>query len=522
MYQGRHLRQPSPLRSLRIDIVPDAPVPAVASGGFFCRIRTGFQPSSLPSPIRFEPQRPHCAFQRPGEYTPRGMRPGDETKEESQRVPELGAGRVPGLLVIWAGGTAVAQVLHMPVGKLVLGRGTQPDLFVDDDRVSREHCRVEFDGTSWSVADLGSRNGTFSNAVRVEAQAIASEGPLLRVGRTLIRAVDDVRPYSAGVRLEDGGLVLGGLMKRAWAEIELAAHAGTTLCLRGESGSGKELAARAFHQASCGSTSSLPFIAVNCAAVPEGLAERLLFGARRGAYSGASGDVQGYLQAAHGGSLFLDEIAELDPRVQAKLLRVLETREVLALGATRPERVELRVCVAAHADLREEVQAGRFREDLFYRIGRPEVRIAPLRERHDELPFLIQAEIRRTDPALGASARIVEACALRPWPGNVRELLGEVRRAAHRALRTGRSNVDLEDLDVAAGVRLSEPPPAEANADEKSAGLPEDSQIERALSENGGNVTQAARALGIHRNQLRRWLAKRPATNPPPAAEGEE
>ena len=452
----------------------------------------------------------------------RAMRPGEETKEESQRVPELGAGRVPGLLVIWAGGAPVAQVLHMPAGMLVLGRGTRPELFADDDRVSREHCRVEFDGACWSVTDLGSRNGTFSNTLRVESPAIASEGPLLRVGRTLIRAVDDVRPYSSGVKLEAGGLVLGGLMKRAWAEIELAAHAGSTLCLRGESGSGKELAARAFHQASCGSTSSPPFIAVNCAAVPEGLAERLLFGARRGAYSGASGDVQGYLQAAHGGSLFLDEIAELDPRVQAKLLRVLETREVMALGATRPERVELRVCVAAHADLREEVQAGRFREDLFYRVGRPEVRIAPLRERHDELPFLVQGEIRRADSALNAGVRLIEGCALRPWPGNVRELLGEVRRAAHRALRAERASVDLEDLDVEAGVRLTEPAPAEGNADEKNAGLPADSQIERALSECAGNVTQAARLLGIHRNQLRRWLAKRPATTPPREQAGEE
>jgi len=449
------------------------------------------------------------------------MRAGDETKEESQRVPELGAGSVPGLLVIWAGGAPAAQVLHMPAGKLVLGRGTRPELFLDDDRVSREHCRIEFDGAAWLVSDLASRNGTFSNGVRVESSTAESQGPLLRVGRTLIRAVDDVRPYSAGVRLEGGGLVLGGLMKRAWAEIELAAHAGSTLCLRGESGSGKELAARAFHEASYGTASPAPFIAVNCAAVPEGLAERLLFGARRGAYSGATGDVQGYLQAAHGGSLFLDEIAELDLRVQAKLLRVLETREVLALGATRPERVDLRVCVAAHADLRAQVQAGRFREDLFYRVGRPEVRIAPLRERSDELPYLIQAEIQRTHAALGASVRMIEACAVRPWPGNVRELLGEVRRAAHRALRAGKNCVDLPDLDVAAGVRLSEPAPADESTPEKGAGLPTDSQIERALAEASGNVSQAARLLGIHRNQLRRWLAKRSTTNPPEPADEE-
>ena len=152
--------------------------------------------------------------------------------------------------------------------------------------------------------------------------------------------------------------------------------------MRGESGSGKELASASFSRAASRGGAS-PFIGVNCAAVPAGLAERLLFGARKGAFSGATGDVQGYIQAADGGTLFLDEVAELDLRVQAKLLRVLETREVLPLGATRAERVELRVCVAAHADLAEQVTAGRFREDLYYRVGRPVVRIPPLRERLD-------------------------------------------------------------------------------------------------------------------------------------------
>ena len=115
-------------------------------------------------------------------------------------------------------------------------------------------------------------------------------------------------------------------MRRVWGEVALASRAGDTLCLRGESGSGKELGARAFHEAFFGTSSSAPFVAVNCAAIPEGLAERLLFGARKGAYSGATADADGYVQAAHGGTLFLDEVAELDPLVQAKLLRVLEAR----------------------------------------------------------------------------------------------------------------------------------------------------------------------------------------------------
>ena len=145
--------------------------------------------------------------------------------------------------------------------------------------------------------------------------------------------------------------------------------------------------------------SNAPFVAVNCAAIPEGLAERLLFGARKGAYSGATADAEGYIQAANRGTLFLDEIAELDPLVQAKLLRVLETREVLPLGASRAKKVDIGICAASHRRLRDEVTAGRFREDLYFRIGRPEVQIPPLRERLDEIPWFVARELRRVDPS---------------------------------------------------------------------------------------------------------------------------
>jgi transcriptional regulator of acetoin/glycerol metabolism len=441
------------------------------------------------------------------------MSPSDETSDESQRRPELAQGAIAGLVVLWTRAGPASLVLPLDAGKLVLGRGLQEALFGDDERVSREHCQVDFDGTLWAIRDLGSRNGTFVKGSRLEGTRSTLSGQVvLRVGRNLLWAVPDVRPYGTGVLVRDDGLVLGGSLKRAWAEIELAAHAGSTLCLRGESGTGKELAARAFHDASAGAAA--PFVGVNCAAIPEGVAERLLFGARRGAFSGAASDVEGYVQAANQGTLFLDEIAELDLRVQAKLLRVLETREVMALGATRPDPIELKVVAASHADLREEVQAGRFREDLYYRIGRPEVRIVALRERLDELPFLIQRTVMAE--GLGANARVIEACLLRAWPGNVRELLGEMKRAAHRALRAGNAEVDAHDLDEEAGLRLSDRVQSEeVDDDSKASILPDDARIEAALSEAAGNVTQAARTLGVHRNQLRRWLAKRASSRPP-------
>jgi transcriptional regulator with AAA-type ATPase domain len=445
-----------------------------------------------------------------GCYNARPM-PVDETSDESQRTPELTLGAVPGVVVIWAQERPAELILRLVNGRLDLGRAEQEELFASDDRVSREHCRVEFDGTGWTVTDLDSRNGTFLNGVRVEGQRSTLDLPLIRVGRCLLWGSTDTRPFQGGVTVEHSGVVLGGLLRRAWAEIELLGRAGSTLCLRGESGSGKELAARAFHDLHRASASA-PFIGVNCAAVPEGLAERLLFGARKGAFSGATGDVQGYIQAADGGTLFLDEVAELDLRVQAKLLRVLETREVLRLGATRAEPVELRVCVAAHADLAEQVTAGRFREDLYYRIGRPVVWIPPLRARLDEMAWLIHGEVTNTSPGLSASFRLVEGCATRAWPGNVRELIGEVRRAAHRALRAERGSVDLEDLAEDAGKRLEPAPAPAATAEASVSAPPSDEAIERALQAHAGNVTQAARALGMHRNQLRRWLSKRPLT----------
>jgi transcriptional regulator with GAF, ATPase, and Fis domain len=291
-------------------------------------------------------------------------------------------------------------------------------------------------------------------------------------------------------------------MVRAWTQIEHAARSGDVLLLGGESGAGKEVAARAFHAS--GPSASGPFVAVNCATLPHGLAESLLFGARKGAFSGAIADTDGYFQSADGGTLFLDEVAELDPQVQAKLLRALEVREVVPLGASRPRRIDVRICAATH-DLRAQVGKGRFREDLYFRLGRPEVRVPPLRERREEIPWLIAAELARAEQGLTAQASLVEACMVRHWPGNVRELLSEVRRIVATAQATGRASLTVDDLDTQAGTAFA-PSPGEQTAG--SAGPPDQATIERALRARNNNVTQAARDLGMHRNQLRRWLAK--------------
>jgi transcriptional regulator of acetoin/glycerol metabolism len=188
---------------------------------------------------------------------------------------------------------------------------------------------------------------------------------------------------------------------------------------------------------------------------------------------------------------------------------VLETREVLPLGETRPRPVQIRVVAASHKNLRDEVGAGRFREDLYFRIGRPEVVLPPLRERIDELPWLIQRELQRSGSGRTASVAFIEACALRPWPGNVRELLREVRLAAHAPLQPGSKQLCPEHLAADAGQHI-----ISTTAKVSRGSAPDEPQIEAALAEHKGNVTRAAKALGLHRNQLRRWLGKHPERAP--------
>jgi DNA-binding NtrC family response regulator len=255
-----------------------------------------------------------------------------------------------------------------------------------------------------------------------------------------------------------------------------------------------------FHDS--GSNPSAPFVAVNCATIPKDIAERLLFGSRRGAYSGAV-DALGHVQMADGGTLFLDEVAELPPEVQTKMLRVLETREVQRLGATSYERVDVRVCAATWRDLRQDVASGRFREDLYFRIGQPEIKLPPLRARVEEIPWHIQHLLDElgTTRQLEVTAAFVEACAMRAWPGNVRELRAEVRRAAVLSAEDGRP-LAADDLAPTAGIPMGAPRSAPV-----SVSFPSD-EISKALAAERGNVVKAARRLGIDRSRIRRWLER--------------
>jgi DNA-binding NtrC family response regulator len=434
-----------------------------------------------------------------------------------------GGQTIQGIIVVFSHGEACTRVMRLTSGTLELGRGATAtgDLGkLDDGRVSRRHALVAFDGGRCMVTDLGSQNGTFVDGKRISGELPSPIERVLRVGDTLLIPCADVEPFERhGVQVIDD-LVRGPAMLAVLDEAARAARAGSTLHLRGETGTGKEGVAHAFHCA--GPRAAKPTVAVNCAAIPPGIAERLLFGSKRGAFSGAVTDAPGYIQEAEGGTLFLDEIAELDLQVQAKLLRVLESDEVMAVGASRPRKIDFGLCTATAKDLRALIAAGTFRDDLYFRIGIPAITLPPLRKRPEEIPALIAQELARQSSTQVAHVSLVEQCLLRPWPGNVRELLAEVRSAAHAARPHG-NRVEASHLAAWAGSVLGKAMPdamprvtgeaREPSPDRPRSTAPriDDEWLQRigeSLRSHAGNVTATARALGMHRTQLRRLLER--------------
>ncbi len=424
---------------------------------------------------------------------------------------------VPGAVVIFSSRAPQYRPVVMPrAGLLTLGREDMGGLPVPDEKVSRQHAEVTFSDGVFTVKDLGSRNGTFVEGVKLEGTTTAKSGAVIRLAQTLLLLEADLRRWLAG-HVKDDDFIIGPTLQQAIDRAAVARGTDAHLLVRGESGAGKELVAHRFHEAG---TRRGPFVAVNCAAIPATVAERLLFGAVKGAYTEAKADADGYLAAADGGVLFLDEIAELDLAVQAKLLRAIESGEYLPLGAAMPRKVSLRVVAASHRDLRAAVAANTFRSDLFYRLSQFEVSLPPLRERKEELPWLMRHALTGLPVELHATA--VEAALLRPWPGNVRELLSETRKAAANAQADGGTVLRADHLPLQAGRLVSgsmpmEPPsraaapsssvrapPAAADA----AAEPQKEAIVAALSASGNNVSAAAKTLNMHRTQLYRVMKR--------------
>ena len=277
------------------------------------------------------------------------------------------------------------------------------------------------------------------------------------------------------------------------------------MLIRGESGTGKELVARAIHRNS--SRANKPCVAINCAALAENLLESELFGHEKGAFTGAIAQKKGKLEIAEGGTVFLDEIGELAPLLQAKLLRVLQEREFERVGGTRTIKLDVRLMTATNRDLDEEVKKGRFREDLFYRLNVVSLRMPPLRERREDIPLLAsyfasKYAQRSGRPVLGITPEARTCLTNYDWPGNVREL----ENAIERAVVLGSSELILpEDLPESV---LDKAAPAEAGraAFHDSVREMKKQLIINAVDQANGNYTEAARLLDLHPNYLHRLI----------------
>jgi two-component system, NtrC family, response regulator PilR len=314
-------------------------------------------------------------------------------------------------------------------------------------------------------------------------------------------------------------------MQQVRSLIEKVGRSMAPVLVHGESGTGKELVARAIHEVS--PRGAMPFVAVNCGAIPEALLEAEFFGYRKGAFTGANEDREGFFQAAQGGTLFLDEIGDLPLAMQSKLLRVVQERAVRPIGAVAEQAINVRIVSATHKDLGAEVQGGRFRQDLFYRLNVIRIGVPPLRERIDDLPAICGAVLERIAVDAGVSppptlaADAMDRLAEYPFPGNVREL----ENLLHRALAlSGGSVIQLDDLGLPelaftdsehAQLDIAPPLPGPGAA---HAALPSDLAayldgverdiLERALERHRYNRTAAGASLGLSLRQMRYRMAR--------------
>jgi transcriptional regulator with AAA-type ATPase domain len=399
-------------------------------------------------------------------------------------------------------------------GRHVIGREESCDTVLHGTEISRRHAEFRVDGPVLAVRDLDSRNGIFVNGFK-RSDAPLIHGDVIRCGEWIGIAVAD---GGAGDFKEIAPGWFGGAALFAAAEPVRRVGVDLPIVVQGETGTGKEGMARAFHS---WSARPGPFVAVNCATLPAQLAEAELFGYRKGAFSGADQASPGLFRAAQRGTIFLDEVLELSPTVQPKLLRALEQREVLPLGETKAVAIDVRVLTATQEPLADAVADRRFRADLHARLDGLTVVLPPLRERREDIFPLFQEFLRQNTggrpPEL--EAKLVEALCVYKWPLNVRELLLLTRRllAVHGSERLlGKTH--LPD-------RLLSPPPDSSHPTgarskgQKRVWRKTDDEAEfeallGALQSHGGSVARAAVAIGVSRARAYRLLSARPDSSP--------
>jgi len=440
--------------------------------------------------------------------------------ETAPRQKRAGAG-VPRFVVTQ--GPSAGKTLLMTRARATIGRHPTNDLVIADPRVSATHVELERrDDGRVLVRDLDTTNGTWIGVHRV-FEIECGPGALLRIGDSAIRIeIDDrAQPERGSDSIRFGGLIGSSPeMQELFATLERIAPTQLTVLAQGETGTGKEELARAIHMHSSRRTG--PFVVLDAATIPSTLAESVLFGHERGSFTGADARHIGAFERAHGGTLLIDEIGELSMDLQPKLLRVLETRAISRVGGSEVIPVDFRLIAATHRDLRAEIDAHRFREDLYYRLAEARVVLPPLRARPLDIPLLAQHfldELTTPSLPLTMTPEAIKSLQGRRWPGNVRELRNVMARAAALCVDGVISEADLagegygfrgsvaerEALDLAG--TFAE---AKARAVERF----EAAYLDALLRRCGGNLSKASRQADIARNHLRALLKKRGLYDP--------
>ena len=434
-----------------------------------------------------------------------------------------------------------------------LGSMDDNDVVLADDTVSRYHCRIMQDETGYVLYDQRSTNGTFVNKVRIR-EAFLKPNCIVSVGQSQLRFNAREEEVQIVPSRSDrcAGLIGGNSrMREIYSIIEKIAPTATTVVIDGETGTGKEVVAQAIHSLSPRSRNEL--VVFDCGAVPPNLIESELFGHEKGSFTGAMMTRTGLFEQADGGTLFLDELGELPIDLQPKLLRALEQREVRRVGSQRPQKVDVRIIAATNRNLEDEVRAGRFRQDLFYRLSVVRLHLPSLKDRLDDIPMLVQHFLehgfynKRPDGTTLRVRRIsreaMAALQRYPWPGNVRELVNVIERSV--------SFAESEELELATlpdYIRTARPSgsiPAQPQVAKRAASLPgavvpmdpnapsprapeelmsegvtfkdakerwvaafERDYILQLLRRNAGNISHAARAADIDRKYFRKLMKK--------------
>ena len=417
-------------------------------------------------------------------------------------------GRAEPFVLVVVDGPSRGKRAPLTKGTAKVGSSSICELVVDDRAVSRIHYEVTATSRGLSLRDLGSTNGTFVAGLGVSLATIPP-GALIVAGGTTVRVEGSGDGFALpGVST---GEAFGGLfgksvaMRQVFAILERAAPSDATVLLRGETGTGKEVAARAIHDASPRARG--PFVAVDCGAIPEALFESELFGHARGAFTGASSERAGVFEEAHQGTLFLDEIGELPLALQAKLLRALETRTIRRVGTNVERSVDVRVVAATHRPLEQAVNGGTFREDLYYRLAVVEVLLPPLRERPADIAELADRFHKARGGQGPLPPEFLASLARRSFPGNVREL----KHAVERALLLGNLSTETEPAPAPALRSMEDLEALRLPLKEARDAWTEQFEllyVKGILERTGGNVTHAAELAGVNRRFLQRMMAR--------------